>query len=109
MAWSSGYRNVMIESDSSSVITLLSMNGIAIRECHLISRIRIWIQKDWTVSFRHTFREDNTVADWLANFLLDDQEQPDKRVWWDPPPGVYFLLFADLASVCRPREVVCSS
>ncbi|XP_061374265.1 uncharacterized protein LOC133316529 [Gastrolobium bilobum] len=108
MAWSVGYRNVIIENDSSSVITLLTKNGVAICECLLISRIRIWVQRNWAVSFQHTYREGNSCADWLANSILDDREHISKRIWWEPPLCIRLLLMADLASVSRPHDVVCS-
>ncbi|XP_061347266.1 uncharacterized protein LOC133292825 [Gastrolobium bilobum] len=59
LAWNEGFRNIIIESDSSSVITVLTKSGVAVRECHLIARIQTWINRSWSVTLMHTYREGN--------------------------------------------------
>ncbi|XP_061355409.1 probable glycosyltransferase At3g07620 [Gastrolobium bilobum] len=40
MAWAGGWRKVIIESDSSNAVAVLTKNGEAARESYLVSRIR---------------------------------------------------------------------
>ena len=39
MAWEAGWRHVVVESDCQSVIALLSKQGNAARESHLVARV----------------------------------------------------------------------
>ncbi|XP_061350478.1 uncharacterized protein LOC133295652 [Gastrolobium bilobum] len=109
MAWNVGFRKVVIESDSSSVVTVLTRSGATVRENQLISRIRTWLDRSWSVFVQHTLREANTCADWLANFIIDHGNQDDRLVWGEPPPGLIPLLNANMASVGRPRVLGCNS
>ncbi|XP_061366910.1 uncharacterized protein LOC133310048 [Gastrolobium bilobum] len=108
-AWNAGYRNIIIENDSTSVPTVLTRNGAAVRENHLISHIQTWIDKIWSVTFRHTLRESNSCVDWLANFILDYEGQENYLIWHEPPTSIQFLLLADLSAVGRPRALSCNN
>ncbi|XP_061340010.1 uncharacterized protein LOC133286593 [Gastrolobium bilobum] len=107
LTWREGYRNIIIESDSSSVITVLTMNGEAVRECHLIARIRTWLNRSWSVNLMHTYREGNVCVNWMTNSILDLEDHIPFKIWRDPPPGIQHLLFGDLTVVDRSRTVVC--
>ncbi|XP_061369203.1 uncharacterized protein LOC133312077 [Gastrolobium bilobum] len=103
LAWNEGNRNIIIESDSSSVITVLTRSGEAVRECHLIARFRTWINKSWSMTFMHTYREENICADWLENYIIDMEEHILYQIWRDLPPGSQHLLFGDL-TLCAIRQ-----
>ncbi|XP_061355349.1 uncharacterized protein LOC133299869 [Gastrolobium bilobum] len=68
--WNKGFRKIIIESDSTSVITLFTSKGNDVRESHIVTRIRIWMNKDWDLKAQHIHREGYQCADWLANHLI---------------------------------------
>ncbi|XP_061338024.1 uncharacterized protein LOC133284905 [Gastrolobium bilobum] len=100
-AWGNGYRKIILESDSLLAITVLTKSGAAVCEVQLVSRIRTWLGRDWHVQLHHNFREGNSCADWLANFILDSFEQAKQSFFSHPPLGVQHLYLGDLASVGR--------
>ncbi|XP_061370727.1 uncharacterized protein LOC133313381 [Gastrolobium bilobum] len=85
-----------------------SLDGIDKKmwESQLISRIRAWIQKDWSVSFNHTFKEGNACADWMKNFILENDEGVQYLFCDEPPPGIHVIYLADLTGVERLRALV---
>ncbi|KAF7812094.1 ribonuclease H [Senna tora] len=72
VAWSMGYRNLVVELDSLMAINLLKNQ---IRDNHpyaaIICRIQHWVAVDWDVSFLHCFREGNFVADAVAGMACN--------------------------------------
>jgi hypothetical protein len=71
MAWKERIPQLIVESDSKILIDIVTNNykfsGVVPT---LVQRIRNLLALDWRVQFRHTWREDNRCADWLANFSL---------------------------------------
>ncbi|KAL5793965.1 hypothetical protein ACOSP7_002559 [Xanthoceras sorbifolium] len=67
LAWKSGFRCIILESDSTdSVNLLLKETNINHPLFNLISQCNLLIKGDWKCEGNHIFREDNMVADFLA-------------------------------------------
>lgn len=69
LAWNKGYKDVICESDSKIAISLVTQG------CHkahpyapLINQIRKFQTSSWRLQFKHTLREGNFYADWLAKY-----------------------------------------
>ncbi|XP_031103194.1 uncharacterized protein LOC116006838 [Ipomoea triloba] len=67
-AWQRGIRDIEVQSDAKNVILWIRKNS-AIRGPlgHIISEVRGWLNRDWTVALRVIYREQNRVADRLAS------------------------------------------
>ncbi|XP_061367963.1 uncharacterized protein LOC133310979 [Gastrolobium bilobum] len=70
--WNSGWKNIILESDSSQAIGLLTSSGNDSRKLPLVTKIRAALNKDWSVLLKHIPRTCNFCADWLAKKALDD-------------------------------------
>ncbi|XP_061357806.1 uncharacterized protein LOC133302094 [Gastrolobium bilobum] len=105
MARNEGYQNVILESDSSSAITMLTSGSAAVCEIHLVSRIRTCLKKDWIVRLHRTYKEGNMCSDWLTNFILDEGDLADQVAFQEPLGGIHFLYLADIVTVGRDRAV----
>jgi len=69
LAWRQGFHNLQVESDSKTLVTLITrkvkING---KPPTLIRRIQDLLNLNWQVHFNHTWREGNRSADWMTNF-----------------------------------------
>ncbi|CAN1789715.1 Putative ribonuclease H protein At1g65750 [Linum perenne] len=67
-AWEAGFRNVVLQLDSRSVISLF-MNGDEERHQHglEVARFRELRDRNWNLEIQHTYREGNRAADYLAS------------------------------------------
>ena len=85
LAWSTGFRKVMVESDSQAAVLLLKSD---ISHYHPLYRIvhacTMIMAKDWICSIHHIYRESNRAADFLAN--LGHPLTLGITVFDDPPP-----------------------
>ncbi|CAN1164553.1 Putative ribonuclease H protein At1g65750 [Linum perenne] len=67
-AWAEGIRSLEVQTDSMCVIKLLSEEGsINNQHAAAVGRIISMLRRDWTVNFKHVYREANFLADHLAN------------------------------------------
>ncbi|XP_061359165.1 uncharacterized protein LOC133303296 [Gastrolobium bilobum] len=106
MTWSDGKRQIIVESDSSNAIAVLTNSGDAARESHLVTRIRAWLAMDWRVLFQHIYKEVNQCADWLANLALENQIQdPFIRLFDPPPPDLNFHILANASGIGNFRRI----
>ncbi|CAN1809883.1 Putative ribonuclease H protein At1g65750, partial [Linum perenne] len=66
-AWDAGYRKVLIQLDSQTTITLLS-SGVRARHQHALETANLeeLRNRDWQLVIKHTYREGNRAADYLA-------------------------------------------
>ncbi|CAN1191314.1 Putative ribonuclease H protein At1g65750 [Linum perenne] len=67
-AWDAGFRKVILQLDSKSAISLLTSED-ATRSIHAleITCFKEMQSRDWEVVVRHTYREGNRAADFLAS------------------------------------------
>ena len=104
IAWHRGWRRLILESDSTSVVAVLSKRGGAARESRLLTHIRAILNRDWQVSITHAFREANSCADYLANLPIINPSLPDESFFTAPPAPLSLLLQADAAGTYHPRK-----
>jgi len=105
MAWREHIPQLIVESYSKILIDMVTENckfsgSVPI----LVQRIRKLLALDWRVKFRHTWREGNGCADWLANsnFSLDSF---NCIIMENPSNELRRLLFDDISGASMPRNV----
>ncbi|CAN1181659.1 Putative ribonuclease H protein At1g65750 [Linum perenne] len=83
-AWEAGFRNVVLQLDSRSVISLF-MNGDEERHQHglEVARFRELRDRNWNLEIQHTYREGIRAADYLAS------------IGYGYPVGSHTVLSAD--------------
>jgi hypothetical protein len=69
----------------------------------LIFEIRELLSRDWTIRIKHTFREANFCADFMAK--LATSYDNGLMIWDEPPQGLQQLLLADIVGISFPRIV----
>lgn len=103
-AWEKGIRDVEIQSDTSTVIKWIqdktTLRG-PIRE--LIEEANRWIDRNWRISIKGIFREQNQVADLLST--LGAQQQAEWATFTTSPPECEKVYLLDLAHATRVRRV----
>ncbi|CAN1160447.1 Putative ribonuclease H protein At1g65750, partial [Linum perenne] len=68
LAWEMQVRKVHLQIDSSSsVLAITNPHQVDHRHGHILQHIRNLMQRNWTVTVSHIFRERNRVADLLAH------------------------------------------
>lgn len=71
LAWDRGLRQVVLEVDSVLVVEFLQSE---ISDSHplafLVHLCHDFISRDWIVRISHVYREDNRIADGLANYVF---------------------------------------
>ncbi|GAU45178.1 hypothetical protein TSUD_178710 [Trifolium subterraneum] len=105
MAWRNHILYLIVESDSKLLIDMITGNctiGGVIPT--LVRRIRNLLALDWQVQVRHTWREGNRSADWLANYSLS-MDSFSCSIVESPPSELRTLLFDDVFGACMPRNV----
>ncbi|CAN1732206.1 Putative ribonuclease H protein At1g65750 [Linum perenne] len=67
-AWNAGYRKVLLQLDSQAVITLLT-DARNTRHLHVLEtdRFKELQSREWELVIKHTYREGNRAADYLAS------------------------------------------
>ncbi|RYR78126.1 hypothetical protein Ahy_A01g002859 [Arachis hypogaea] len=72
---------------------------------NLIRSINIWLKKQWSVEIRHTYREGNQAADWLAKKSV--KERGTGYCFIDSPfVDLRSILDADMKGASLPRCVI---
>ncbi|CAN1164222.1 Putative ribonuclease H protein At1g65750, partial [Linum perenne] len=67
-AWQLGFRNVELQLDSTTALSILhGPDPIQHQHAGLVLRFRRLIARDWRVRIIRVYREGNRVADFLAN------------------------------------------
>ncbi|KDP35858.1 hypothetical protein JCGZ_10597 [Jatropha curcas] len=68
LAWSKGFRQVLVEMDSKSSLELISPpTSTNLKFSQKFSQIHELVHCSWTVHFEYCYREANKVAHRLAN------------------------------------------
>ena len=104
LAWSTGFRKVMVESDSQAAVLLLksdiSHHHPLYSIVHACTKI---MANDWSCSIHHIYRESNRAADFLAN--LGHSLILGTTVFEDPPSQMSGILEDDRKGVAITRMV----
>lgn len=97
LAWNSGYRKVVCESDSKTTLDII-IGGV--QQTHpyapAVNHIRRLRDYDWDLSFNHTLREGNACVDWLAKEGANSNQH--FKTWSACPPQPSSSMLADFTS-----------
>ncbi|KAL8151867.1 hypothetical protein V2J09_021675 [Rumex salicifolius] len=104
LAWESGCKFVIVESDSSTTITFMNRR-VSVHHplSSLVLACQSFISRNWVVQFRHCYREANRVADHLASLAFDFPA--GCHVFSSPIASVISLLSDDDRGVSLSRLV----
>ncbi|XP_019416401.1 PREDICTED: uncharacterized protein LOC109327691 [Lupinus angustifolius] len=99
LAWTLGYRKIILESDCLEVIHIISgrVQVCLERLAGIILSISGLLERHWEVLTHHILREGNSVADFLAKLSLGPLE--NSRIWNSPPAEILSILQLDVASL----------
>ena len=104
MVWEQGYKNIVLESDSKTLVKILPKKAITNSSIFMLHcQCQRILERDWTVEIRHTYKEGNRCADWLANYSLT--QSLGSHISQDPPSELLSLLLADALGVATPRLI----
>ena len=104
LAWDKGLRNVLLEMDSTSAISLITDKVNPLHPFALvIKRVHDLIQRSWNVRIKHIFREANRAADGLAN--LGHSHDLVVVFYSFSPIVLSSILWDDLVGVALPYFV----
>ncbi|PNX73497.1 ribonuclease H [Trifolium pratense] len=103
IAQAEGFRNIIIESDSTLAVNFACHRTSQLHPyAPLIQQIRHLHRVDWNVSFHRTLREGNECADWLAKTGASSNDT--LKIWNSCPPQLSLVLLADIVGVARRRK-----
>ncbi|CAN1354936.1 Putative ribonuclease H protein At1g65750 [Linum perenne] len=103
-AWELGARKVNIQLDSFAAISSIQGDpNFEGRQSHTLNRIRELCQRNWVVTFTHTYREDNRVADLLAH--LEHSLAMGSHSFVDDTSDIRRALLSDCIGVAFPRFI----
>lgn len=93
-AWHNDWTYIMVESDSTITINLLSRTKTS-SSSHLplIATIKTLCSRNWQVKFAHTYRETNKIADLLSKTARENQD--GVTMPYNPPEEILTLLETD--------------
>jgi ribonuclease HI len=103
VAWDQGYRNIICYSDSTLSIQLVEGEVSPWHHyASILANIKALVKRNWSICFKHTMREANSVADLLAK-----TGAAGTHAWTEirePPSAAIPLLQADAARVMFARR-----
>ncbi|KAL4313838.1 hypothetical protein AHAS_Ahas15G0025100 [Arachis hypogaea] len=105
-AWDLEFKRVELEVDARAVYEAIT-KGRRLNQHpnNLIRSINIWLKKQWSVEIRHTYREGNQAADWLAKKSV--KERGTGYCFIDSPfVDLRSILDADMKGASLPRCVI---
>ena len=105
MAWNSGIRKIIVESDSLDTVQLI--NNVTNSNHPLFSLIQCCkqlVEADWNCIVKHVYREGNRLADGLAR--MGHRMKIGTLVFEDPPPEVSLIYDADCRGLAFYRQSV---
>ncbi|CAL1354334.1 unnamed protein product [Linum trigynum] len=105
VAWQSGGRTIIVESDSKLALQLIEKRADPLHpHATLLAAIRRRLAQDWVVRLVHTYREGNRVADWLSKHSLVYPYGMHELT--SPPQGLQPLIGDDRRRQTFTRNVV---
>jgi len=107
LAWSKEFQKIVLESDSSLAVDLITKDKIIIdKNYNLIMQARELLAKEWDIQVLHVYKEANSVVDWLANYGLTMSFLDRSSISFnDPPAGLYCILYYDLIRSTLPHLI----
>lgn len=93
LAWTDGYHNVIVESDSQSIVSQLNKISSEINNA-LGKRIRSFQARPWNLHFQYVSRVNNRCAHYMATHALSSNTY-ELRVLFSPWPDLADLLSYD--------------
>ena len=76
LAWKKNIRVLTVEVDSLQAHTrITNQTPVGVRLANLVKERKDLLDRDWDVNIRHTYREANQAADFLAKIGLQDQSR----------------------------------
>ena len=98
-------RQLIIELDSLTVYRWITgLEEINNYLTNIIQECKDYINKDWSISIKHVYREGNQVADRMTKLVLNSSKSIIAR-WRKPPKKLENLLFLDMLGTKTPRKV----
>ena len=106
LAWSKGFRKIILESDSSLTVDLITNDKVIIDKNYNLIMREIFFSKRLGYSGDPCLQRSKFSADWLANYGLTrscfDRFSNSLN---DPPVGLYYNLYYDLIGSTLPRLI----
>ncbi|CAI0545592.1 unnamed protein product [Linum tenue] len=103
LAWAAGASKVLIQTDSTTAISLIESATQEHPHYRHIAEIRRWISRDWQVKLEHVYRETNYTADYLAS--LGHSLPIGLHVYELPSSTMAYWLYFDSIGVQTPRYI----
>ncbi|KAK5836939.1 hypothetical protein PVK06_012745 [Gossypium arboreum] len=94
VAWQEGLQQIKVESTKAILIDVVSNKYAVDNNLSKVRLTHIMLTKSWQVRFQHVPREQNNVADCIANMLIGDLNVKCYLV--EPPKCVQALLENDI-------------
>ncbi|EOY08210.1 Uncharacterized protein TCM_022554 [Theobroma cacao] len=96
VAWETGHRRIELQIDNSTAVKVINPTSTVISHNYdLIQVIKRLLMKQWVVKIRHVFREENIVADRMANMGIT--QEGGFMLFDVPPPEINSFLLHDVA------------
>ena len=103
MAWNSGHRNIIVETDSLSIVQLLAKTPDPLHPLFsIIQSCNKLIYADWNCNVVHAFREGNNLADGLAR--MGHNLELGLHLFEEIPIGIKDIYEADLRGIACARQ-----
>lgn len=93
LCWRKGYQSILVESDNKILISWCKNHDFNSAAWSLYSQhLFQLLKKPWHLQFKHTHREGNRCADWMANLAVT---RPIGVTFFEQPPiGCVNLMLA---------------
>ncbi|KAK0587703.1 hypothetical protein LWI29_027305 [Acer saccharum] len=106
MAWRKGFRKIVVETDSMSVLQLIDKESTNNHPLFsILQSCKSLISKDWICSVKHVFREGNMVADGLAK--MGHGLDMGVHFFEEPPPAITDIFLNDVKGLSSVRVSCC--
>lgn len=102
LAWSAGYKDIIVQMDCLVAVRIIrNQEGGPNAQTSIARRIQRLLQQDWRVTVTHVYREGNRCTNFLASYALSLGVR--YHCLLEPPDGIVGLLREDADGVGRAR------
>ncbi|KAK2636447.1 hypothetical protein Ddye_031239 [Dipteronia dyeriana] len=99
MVWRKGFRKVIVETDSMSIVKFIEKDSNPNHPMFsLIQTCKRLIAVDWNCNVKHVYREANIVADGLAK--IGGSMDFGVLLFEEPPPVILDIVDNDTRGFC---------